>query len=1111
MRTHSLITILAAGVLVACQPKPAEVKPPTVGSFAASAASVAKGTRITLSWSVTGATAVAITDGRSGMAVPGVDNALEGMTSVEVQDSTVFVLVATSDKGQKSAATAPVTITGNPTDVTFGAFPAEIGPTESAVLAWSAPSATTVTITPEGGAALSLGTQLASGTVQVNPTGASTKYTLNASGTIKEATVKRRPAISELTLSRLSGQPGDMVTLSWRTTNATSVIVTASGRSMPVASITTAAMAAMGSAPDTIPSVPVGTVLTYTLEARGDGGSNTARVSFVVGNAPAITSFTVPPYAVIDAGFSISWAALNADVAEVAADGGATLFTSSTLGDVTDGGARLATPTTPTQLILTVRNTVTGDLARQARVVTPIGAVAASPTFTATPSTGVNAGGAVTLTWSASNARRVRVLENGELTVGYVEGSAAEAGSVTVYPNRASTLYTLLADNTVDAPVMATTSVTVTSPLSLATVDGGVVFDSATDVQLGWTVGSPNAQLLGLPHATVATTATFDDIATTGTALTFSSPNDAVQTVALPGFETFLYGARLPEKLAVSTNGWVRFTSSTSVTSAPTPPTTFPGTSTTYDNTLAPFWADLELGTGRVLWQVKGTAPKRKLIVQYDGVRLASQMTSTLTFQVQVSQSGELAFAYRTMTFTPPTAAPVAGLQGTGGQGALAALTGSNTGVGFFGPKSSPLTVPSAGSLPQSGFLEIAAGMMRVSTVTPLRAADIRITEVMFNPHPALTAGQWFEVTNKSATALSLAGWSVDFGSSTMTVPSGVVLPANGALVFGQSDAGTDNDGVAVDFAYGAASVMNRQAGALALAGPGVTARASWGASDAGEDAGGTVLVGGADGGQSAIFDSNTYVRSVDTGTAPLPSPRACLARTPFGTQTPQQLGSPGAASTCFVGYDMTAIPGRFTDISTTGTPLTFILSSGFGDPLDEGQVTVDVSSAPVRYAGAASNAVTVSTNGFVLPRDAGVFGSFTGNKTKPNTTSPPTGGSVIAPYWEDLDFGVNMGGAAYVKRMAMNEDPLSPAPHWVFQWSHTTYFINTDDLNFQIKWFDTGLIEFHYAQMTWETNANGTSATVWMEDGSGLNALAWSVNQPRVQPNSGIRFTPTN
>jgi hypothetical protein len=103
-----------------------------------------------------------------------------------------------------------------------------------------------------------------------------------------------------------------------------------------------------------------------------------------------------------------------------------------------------------------------------------------------------------------------------------------------------------------------------------------------------------------------------------------------------------------------------------------------------------------------------------------------------------------------------------------------------------------------------------------------------------------------------------------------------------------------------------------------------------------------------------------------------------------------------------------------------------------------------------------------------------------------------------------------------YWKRFAANEDPQTPEQHWVFTWHRISHYYGSgkgaDDLSFQVKLFENGVIEYHYGAMVSGTTDNfgtGSSATVWLENLPGTVALVRSINQPVVQPNTAVRFTP--
>jgi hypothetical protein len=151
---------------------------------------------------------------------------------------------------------------------------------------------------------------------------------------------------------------------------------------------------------------------------------------------------------------------------------------------------------------------------------------------------------------------------------------------------------------------------------------------------------------------------------------------------------------------------------------------------------------------------------------------------------------------------------------------------------------------------------------------------------------------------------------------------------------------------------------------------------------------------------------------------------------------------------------------------------------------------------------------VQVSSNGFVAFKSTLTSAAMT-NKALPTATEPF---GIAAIFWDDLNGTATPGSNAYWKRMAAGDDPANASPHWIIQWHHFTHYTAGDDLNFQVKLFDSGVIEYHYATMTSGSTlnyANGNSATVWLDTPTGTTALALSRNTASVVPNSAFIFTP--
>jgi hypothetical protein len=1059
--------------------------PPVINSFTTSAAVVSKGTKVTLSWNVSDATQVSIAQVGTGN-LPGVDDKASGTVEATIDAQTLFVLTALNKRGVKTTGLVTVGIDGGSVQAFFAGLPETIGPGQSVTLVWSAPGAKAVTITPAGGAALDLKGQLQSGSLEV-PLTASTDFTLDADGTQKTVSISVGQAITEFKVDKTLAQPADMVTLSWKTTGATKLTVSSPGRGVLVTE-TDAAKMAMGTFADTLPNAPLGTIVPYVLTLEGAAGNASSTAQVVLSDAPVIKTFVAPEYVLLGKSFNLSWTTTNADSVEIST-GGIVIWSSTSVAQAIAGTLPLAAPAAATDYTLTAKSVLGGAQVTKIASVKPVGSVSVT-TFTATPMTLPNGGTAVTLTWNVPNARRLKIIGSDGHTVATGHGVAAETGTASAYPNAAIT-YTLDADNTLEAPVTATQAVTVTTPATFAPSTGGSVF-AGNPVNLSWTIGTA-AQIYGFPHTDVVTqTAStgFVDISTTGNKVAFlASDDDAVKTFTPADFESFLYGNRVTGPVTVSTNGFFVFGSS-----ALTRSTTVAIPNTTIErNFIAPYWTNLELGgVGNVYWQVTGEAPERVLVVQFDKVKIKGDPMSELTFEAKVHQVGVVTFEYKKMSATAALPASVIGIQGAA-DGIASGGPAANVGITFFGPKSAPViaTYNSIGA--QGGFIKLANGYLKASYTPPslVLAGDIAISEVLYAPNAAIaTTGEWFEVTNNTAAPIDLNGWTIDFGGgSTHVIASSVIIPAKSVTVLGQSAAGAANDNVATAYQYGTTFSLAEPAGSLTLSNGSYQATASWNSALANN--------GGA--GVSINVDTQPFLLSTDTSST-VPHSISCAATVAFGAQAPQQLGTPGISKACF-GYLMRPIPVSYFDISTTGT----LVTSG-----DDAIGTVSLSSAPVPFFGVAASTATVSTNGWLTLKT--VTGSALSNLTVPSTSASNTG--AIAPFWDDLDtIGVTNGGV-YSKRMAAAADPNNPLPHWIIQWrvGHHIFGGPYDDMSFQVKLFDSGIIEYHYATMiSVDSNlyATGTSATVWLENNAGTTALVSSVNKPAVLPNTAIRFTP--
>jgi hypothetical protein len=1099
---------LACTVLVlACPPSPAPdplPEPPVIGKFTATPKAVARGETVTLSWETRDASEVEVVDLVRG-AISAASNKLNGEVAVAVTQPTVFALYAKNTRGVRVSAVASVDVDGvEPASIIFAAYPPLLEPGKRGVLVWNAVGAKRLEIAPMGGAPLALGGQLTSGSIEINPTVAEITYVLTVDGQRRTATVVRTQEIVEAVSSVAQVKAQTALTLSWKTAYGTKLRITSPGRGV-LKETTDATEAAMGSLTDMAPVQPNGTALNYFFELEGRGALQTRTLSVAYGDAPAVVSVSAPKYVKENLTFPLSWATVGADRVEIR-DGPAVVYRTSSESAAASGSVRLPAPINSTEFSVVALSTQSGASAsRTVRVTTVIDV--GLPSLSAAPATIASGGTPVTLTWNAPGAVRTRVIENGETTVVAIEGPGATAGTATVYPNRSGSRYELFATNTLEPAQVVSAEVTVSVPAQMRSVDAGTVYQSQGSAALQWNVGT---ELLGFSTPSPVVTANsngFVDISTTGNAVLLpAGTNDALAPVVVDDFETFLLNRRIETVVWVSTNGFLQFADDADQT-RPVPrripsddPRQVP------ENFVAAFWSDLELGpTGTIHWQIIGTAPFREFIVQWTNLRQKDRANSVLTFQAKISQSGAIALEYRTMTGVVNDAS--IGYQGPLGVGFSAlgppladggvtgALPAPMSRISFAGSLTSPATVSTAAA-PGGGLVRIGTGALRLEYDEIVKPTDIIISEVMNLPSTAVRSGQWFEVANFSNTAVNFSGWQLTIpDAGTLMLGNAGILPPRGYIVVAQTTDPELNDELPnVSLAAPALNLPLSSTLTLSNAEGFVTTLSL------SPDGGGPIPSPGV----SLAVDRGPFVNRDARPTDPL-STGFCPSRPSqiYGNLSPSQQGTPGASGDgACMGYTMSSIPGKFRDIATTGSLVTM-------PSPDEAVAIIDISAAPTVLFGLLTTTLTVSTNGWLVPR------SYSGPSNYINKVSPSLGvepsGAVIAPFWSDLQL-ISGRSAIVRQRFSANEDPNEPRAHWIIQFSRVAvYPTDLDDLSFEVKLFDTGDIEYHYGALLSGNGlnfGNGNAATVWLEADDASRALAFSINRPLLRPNTGIRFT---
>ncbi len=194
----------------------------------------------------------------------------------------------------------------------------------------------------------------------------------------------------------------------------------------------------------------------------------------------------------------------------------------------------------------------------------------------------------------------------------------------------------------------------------------------------------------------------FQDISATGDAVTFTATgtfpagDEGYADVALP-FDFPFYGADR-SSVRIYSNGFLTFSSfvGDSFTNTGIPAAGAPNA------LVAPFWDDLDQSVTDGGTTYTGTLPDGRFVVQFDEVKRYLQGTSSLTFQVILSEDGAVEFQYGTMTGTLTSAS--VGVENDGGTDGLpvavnAAYVASDKAVRFAPPSPPFVTVsPSTGT-----------------------------------------------------------------------------------------------------------------------------------------------------------------------------------------------------------------------------------------------------------------------------------------------------------------------------------------------------------------------------------------------------------------------------
>lgn len=1082
----SLVAATVVATLWSCtKPPPPEQEVPvaaSVAAFTASKSRVAPGEAVTLSWEVKDATSVSVATLSGEPVTLSNPSAQKGSVEVTVDSTTVYMLTARGEGGSASAATS-VAIADRLEDLLFTAIPQEIAAGEPVTLVWNAPGSTDVEITDAQGTAVYSGSETSASRL-VHPN-AGTTYTLTAGERTQTVSITVAPRIAGFQSTEPSAQPGGKVTLSWNAVGATQVTLEAEGRGT-LATITDPAKIADGSHEDTVPAqLPERNgLIRYTLTASNDVATVVQHATVYVGVNPLVQNFFVPAFGKEGGSTGLSWSVLEANHLEIAVDG-QVVYVAPTQAAIANGQILINTPAADAMVSLTATN-ARGGKTTVDRPLSPVG----EPTlvdFSPDTATLQNGGEPVTLSWNVPNARHVRISVKGGRTLFETTSATAETGSVVAYPNDL-TEYELHADNAVgDVLAPATVSVAVTTPGKLVFSPASAPIGAQVTVTSHTVTNGGN--VLGLPTtAHNAPGASFVDISQIGTSIAYSGPDTTAKLVALPEvFNTRIHGQPVASStLSISINGWFAFQSSSF--SGPDTPTPFPN-SALVPLAIAPFWDDLrDTDEGEIFVHLDTDGGERRLIVQWNQVEYDPNDGSVVTLQAQVYEGGKIVFAYKTLQDISG-ATPSIGVVNADESTALAVTTVPAEGdtFTFFGEASLPVSFTLANADPISVQVRM-PGDARLDLTAQSPAIPpglFFVSEANISPAAALTDAQWFEIQNTTPDPIDLDGWTIEFGGSQHQISGPAVIPPSGFLVLAQSAAAAD--GVNVGYVYGPTHVIPSSDAEVGLSLQNAlytTSRFGSGVPKAGY----AIQAGPPAAGMEVRADVTLL---------------GCSAASSSTYGTNGQYGTPGAANTPCPSYvNSGLIAGAFES-----------LAGGVGTALPGGDQVVDEVTlpAPVWFGGIAYNKVYMNSNGFVTlePHTCpSSFNCYYSNKSTIDSVGLPVG--AIAPFWDDL-VNNSSNSSRYWARIVPGLAPNDG--YTVFSWENWKSWYTTSSLNFQVKFFDNGNIEFHYGTMTSSSTgyALGSSATTWLEVPEGGAAFKVNINSstaPGIAPNTGYRFT---
>jgi hypothetical protein len=1157
LRTGVVTTLL---FFVAACPAPEKPRPPpnppAITSFTVDKSAIRRGEQVTFSFTVERAKAVELLD-QTGASVRVTFDDLSGVGSAQATPTrSSFYVLRAEGEGGRDGAFVQVAVDEGLQSVFLVVVPQQTRPGERVDLLWSAAGGRNVRLTA-GTRTLST---MESGSATEAPM-LTTTYTLSgerADGSLstQSATVTVIPVVESFTATPPAAKQGETITLAWKTAGAETVVVEEATFGRLVSTSTNVEMGTVdfevpfffadagffdagapdpdagllpdGGTPDgdagvvlpPVPAVRDGFPLRFTLRAStATPPQETVRaIDSRVGQGPVIDFFEVPEFGTRGRPLSFSWRTTGAARIELQANG---LTVYAPLANVnTTGSFRLGTFSADTSFTLVAYdfNGLQVSSTKAVRVVPPpriIEFTAPAATATATMK--------VTVNWRTADTTFLLLRLKNAPAFFREDAMLSVANGTRQFTVPVKGTYVLEAYNLAGDKATEERTIDVGAPIAFSVTPDLLAKGEFTTVT--WDVTQLNpTDMLGLPGQPPPVTqnsTAFDDLTSAPSARTvfFANRDNDVAVITLPNGFTFPFVTRLATQLTVSTNGFVGIG-----TDASPSPTNVDLSDPSYAGPalLAPFWDDLDLGAqGRVLWNLDEALYPRRLTIQWDKVRRAGVMGSELTFQVQLYETGEFLFAWKTLDGpgadgSDATIGAIDGVEAYQGLVAFNSATSAelavNTDRSWF---NNQLELANSRQYRVRGFsslgfvLEVPGEFIPVyGRARAFGANDVVVSEAMPAPLPVVAEGQWVELENPQPTDLDVSGLRLETVSGATTpfvLPADTIIDAGAFFVLGQSTDPTANGDAGVQLAWTQGTVGLATPDTVRLVVPTVMAdggtlvvsQLSWGAKAS------LLPDGGAD--PDAGVSEGLSVQPVDViRVAAGQPPFTCSRTTTYGAFA--QIGTPGARNEQCWDYSLSTIPPDFEDIaSPTPLPLASASTSTSDTVDDEGEAVINLQGNATLF-GQDYSTLYANTNGLVSVTSLqGVSSLVWLNPTVPSTTAVVKG--TLAPFWDDLQArpaAVPGSGLHYARR---------PGRH-IIQWHRMSGFTSgaADDLSFQVKIFDNGVVEYHYGQMASRPTGSialGGGATRWIMRPGGEAALPLSVNQPTVVPFSAFRFTP--